>query len=61
MEQATKKAGERRRGRVICPWCGSEQVERLGEFGPQLMGEPYLCLKCRSPFERIRKRAEDHG
>ncbi|WP_456243153.1 PaaD-like zinc ribbon domain-containing protein [Thermus filiformis] len=44
---------------MTCPWCGSTRVERLGEFGPQLMGEPYLCLECRSPFERIRKRGED--
>lgn len=59
LEQIAKKARNRPiRGEVVCPWCGSTQVERLGEFGPQLMGEPYICLNCRSPFERIRKRKE---
>jgi transposase-like protein len=42
--------------RVACPWCGSESVERLGEFGPGLMTEQYMCLQCHSPFEWIRKR-----
>ncbi|WP_456238928.1 hypothetical protein [Pyrinomonas methylaliphatogenes] len=33
-------------------------MERLGAFGPQLMTEQYLCLRCRSPFERIRQRSD---
>ena len=59
VEQTTKKVGSPRAdGAITCPWCGSTRVERLGAFGPQLMGEPYLCLVCRSPFERIRKRGD---
>jgi hypothetical protein len=42
--------------RVTCPWCGSVEVERLGEFGPGLMTEQWICLVCKSPFEWIRKR-----
>ncbi|MGH2945126.1 MAG: hypothetical protein ACRDPC_02455 [Solirubrobacteraceae bacterium] len=41
---------------VRCPWCGSSEVERIGEWGPQLLAEQYMCLSCRSPFEWIRRR-----
>jgi hypothetical protein len=41
---------------VTCSWCGSKSVERIGEFGPGLMTEQWMCLDCRSPFEWIRKR-----
>jgi hypothetical protein len=41
---------------VTCPWCGSAEVERLGEFGPGLMSEQWICLLCKTPFEWIRKR-----
>jgi DNA-directed RNA polymerase subunit RPC12/RpoP len=42
-------------GEVRCPWCGSAEVERVGEFGPQLMTHAYLCRRCHSPFEVIRR------
>lgn len=38
-----------------CPWCDSESVERVAEFGPHLMVSQYICLTCRSPFEYIRR------
>jgi hypothetical protein len=41
---------------VTCVWCESTNVERLGEFGPGLMTEQWMCLECHSPFEWIRKR-----
>jgi len=41
---------------VTCSWCGSENVERIGEFGPGLMTEQWICLDCHGPFEWIRKR-----
>ena len=41
---------------VTCPWCGSAEVEQLGEFGPGLMTEQWMCLACKSPFEWVRKR-----
>jgi hypothetical protein len=39
-----------------CVWCGSGNVERLGEFGPGLLTEQWICRDCHSPFEWIRKR-----
>ena len=39
-----------------CVWCESEDVERLGDFGPGLMTEQWFCRACRSPFELVRKR-----
>jgi len=30
-------------------------VERLAEFGPQLLTHAYRCRRCRSPFEVIRR------
>jgi transposase-like protein len=42
--------------RVACPWCASSDVERIGEFGPGLMTEQWMCNECHSPFEWIRKR-----
>ena len=42
--------------RIACLWCGSEHVERIGEFAAQLMTEQWFCLDCNSPFEWIRKR-----
>lgn len=41
---------------MTCVWCGSTKVERVGEFGPGLMTEQWICLSCKSPFEWIRKR-----
>ncbi len=46
---------------VTCPWCGSADVERESPFGPQLMVEQYFCRRCRSPFQRIRRRGEGKG
>jgi ring-1,2-phenylacetyl-CoA epoxidase subunit PaaD len=38
-----------------CPWCGSRDTERIGEWGPQLLTEQWRCRACRTPFERIRR------
>jgi hypothetical protein len=38
-----------------CPWCGSRETERIGEWGPQLLTEQWMCDGCRTPFERIRR------
>jgi transposase-like protein len=43
---------------MTCPWCGSAEVERVGEVGPSLMTSQWICTACHSPFERIRKRHE---
>ncbi|WP_162924571.1 hypothetical protein [Rubrobacter indicoceani] len=38
-----------------CPWCDSGEVEKVAEFGSHLMVSQYICKKCRSPFEVIRR------
>ena len=40
---------------VSCPWCGSDRVERMADYGSHLMVAQYLCLKCHSPFELVRR------
>ena len=44
---------------MICPWCGSAEVERVGEVGPTVMTSQWICRACRTPFERIRRRGGD--
>jgi hypothetical protein len=41
-----------------CPWCGSRDTERIGEWGPQLLTEQWTCRSCRTPYERIRRASE---
>lgn len=38
-----------------CPWCDSEEVEKISEYGPHLMVYSYICRSCRSPFEVIKR------
>jgi ring-1,2-phenylacetyl-CoA epoxidase subunit PaaD len=47
------------REEVNCPWCGSGEVERVGEVGPTVMTSQWICRACRTPFERIRRRGGD--
>jgi ring-1,2-phenylacetyl-CoA epoxidase subunit PaaD len=37
--------------RIACPRCGSQQSERLSEFGSTACKATYRCLVCREPFE----------
>ncbi|GMA51362.1 hypothetical protein GCM10025857_27190 [Alicyclobacillus contaminans] len=39
---------------VQCPFCGSERVHRLSQFGKAQLVSQYLCDDCRSVFERVR-------
>jgi hypothetical protein len=41
---------------VTCPWCDSDQVERVGMVGPTVMTSSWICSACHTPFERIRSR-----
>jgi ring-1,2-phenylacetyl-CoA epoxidase subunit PaaD len=36
---------------VPCPLCGSENTERLSEFGSTACKALYRCLECREPFD----------
>ena len=48
------EAGAQER-RLICPWCDSEVVEKISEYGPHLMVYSYICRSCNSPFEVIKR------
>jgi hypothetical protein len=51
-------AGERVDGdeqRILCPWCDSRDVEKVSEFGPHLMVYSFICRRCNSPFEVIKR------
>ncbi len=54
MEPATETPGEVGQT-VICPWCDSEDVEKVSEYGPHLMVYSYICRGCNSPFEVIKR------
>jgi DNA-directed RNA polymerase subunit RPC12/RpoP len=41
---------------VRCAWCGSAEVEQIAEWGPQLLAAQYMCQRCRTPFEWIKRR-----
>ena len=36
---------------VACPRCGSENTERLSEFGSTACKALYRCVECREPFD----------
>jgi ring-1,2-phenylacetyl-CoA epoxidase subunit PaaD len=36
---------------IACPRCGSEETERLAEFGSTACKSLYRCRACREPFE----------
>ncbi len=40
---------------LACPWCDSEDVEMVAEYGPHLMVSQYICRRCKSPFEVIKR------
>jgi hypothetical protein len=46
---------------LICPWCGSDQVEQVGMVGPTVMTSSWICTACHTPFERIRDRRPGPG
>ena len=37
--------------RLVCPHCGSDDTERLAEFGSTACKALYRCRACREPFE----------
>ena len=41
--------------RLVCPWCDSDDVEMVSEYGPHLMVYSYICRSCHSPFEVIKR------
>ncbi len=43
------------RRRLICPQCGSSQVELVSEFGPSACTALYRCTACREPFQHMKE------
>jgi transcription elongation factor Elf1 len=44
---------------VECPFCGSEDVERVGAWGGQMITSQLRCRACNTYFEAIRDGFED--
>jgi len=55
VEPASAQAREEEERGLECPWCGSDDVERVSEYGQHLMVAQYICRACHSPFERIKR------
>lgn len=53
---AGEPVGDENAGRpLVCPWCDSDDVEKVSEYGPHLMVYSYICRSCHSPFEVIKR------
>lgn len=39
---------------VSCPFCGSSDVVKDSDFGPEVSKSQYYCNACGTPFERIK-------
>lgn len=39
---------------VSCPFCGSSDVVKDSDFGPEVSKSQYYCNSCETPFERIK-------
>jgi transposase-like protein len=42
-----------------CPFCGSAVVERIGQWGGQMITAQWRCQACGSYFEAIREDFDD--
>jgi transposase-like protein len=44
-----------------CPFCDAEAVERVGQWGGQIITAQWRCEACASYFEAIREEFDDPG
>lgn len=42
-----------------CPFCAAEDVERVGQWGGQMITAQWVCHACNSHFEAIREDFDD--
>jgi ribosomal protein L37AE/L43A len=42
-----------------CPFCDSRSVERVAQWGGQIITSPWRCLGCNSYFEAVRAEFDD--
>ena len=46
---------------MSCPFCESEDVERVGQWGGQIITAQWRCRACGSYFEAVREDFDDQG
>jgi transposase-like protein len=44
---------------VTCPFCSSERVERVAQWGGQIITAQWRCQDCNSYFEAVREDFDD--
>jgi ring-1,2-phenylacetyl-CoA epoxidase subunit PaaD len=51
----TALANETAVEKLTCPFCGSDNVELESSFGPTRCRMIYHCLRCKNPFEHLKR------
>jgi hypothetical protein len=46
---------------MTCPFCDSARVERVGQWGGQIITSQWRCVECGSYFEALREDFDDHA
>jgi len=49
------------RAALACPFCGAADVERVGQWGGQMITAQWRCRGCGSYFEAVREDFDDAG
>ena len=44
---------------MTCPFCSSAEVERVGQWGGQIITAQWRCNACSSYFEAVREDFDD--
>ncbi len=44
---------------MTCPFCSSERVERVAQWGGQIITAQWRCAACNSYFEAVRDDFDD--
>jgi hypothetical protein len=42
---------------IVCPFCGSNDIEPMSLFGSQLLTVQLYCNACHTPFEKVKDEA----
>jgi transposase-like protein len=46
---------------MTCPFCDSARVERVGQWGGQIITSQWRCDECSSYFEALREDFDDQA
>ena len=44
---------------LACPFCAATDVERIGQWGAQMITSQWRCAACGSYFEAVREEFQD--